>query len=68
MRTWYCRLGTSRAGLLAVFTVGKLLFDWLGQDGGWESKASWNSGFGSPAFCSGMSLPVLNRDCMKNCS
>jgi hypothetical protein len=30
-------------------------------------KASWNNGFGSPVFCSAMSLSSLPKDCIKYC-
>jgi hypothetical protein len=54
--------------VLGVNTAQRMWPDWLGQDGGWRLKGSWNSGFGSPVFCSVMSLSMLPKDCMKYCS
>jgi hypothetical protein len=50
--------GSCSARLLDVCTVRRKWIDWLDQDKGRGLKASWNNGFGSPVFCSGLSLPV----------
>jgi hypothetical protein len=47
---------------LYVCTAQRMWPDWLGKDGDWGLKASWNNGLGSPLCCLGMSFFVCPRD------